>query len=440
MKCKKNYLKLFSLIFIILFCYVFQTIVYSAFSSTMNINGSAHARIEADVRITDFRLASTNNATSLYEEFGKNHIITDVNLNNSSSSITYYLEITNYGSVDVGIFDITVLPNEVNYSIKDYNLHDKICDDSGKCNNFAVKMYEITLTSTSTYSGSIQLNFDFRTYHKVTYTDIENNGYPTEVIDGGNLSITFTEKLKKVSILSNAVEIKYYDQISSGQTIIIESVSNNIEIKVSNSLVEIISGDLQTIGSEIAIGDEHFYVISSDEDSVTMLAKYNLAVGNICTSSSSCTPIENSSGNQEPEMIGYPTGGSYPRYGTTVFSSTNYWGSVSNGTYVYDSNSTLYNYVESYKTYLESQGAEIEEAHLIKKEELETLGCSSSSYSCSSAPSWVYATSYWSGSASASNYVWYVSSYGDFYDSYYSSSNFFGCRPVITLTLTTLEI
>ena len=110
MNGKKKYLKLFSLFFIILFCYVIQTIVYSAFSSTMKITGSAHSRIEADVRITDFRLASTNNATSSYEEFGKSHIITEVNLNNSSSSITYYLEITNYGSADVGIFDITGLP------------------------------------------------------------------------------------------------------------------------------------------------------------------------------------------------------------------------------------------------------------------------------------------------------------------------------------------
>ena len=134
MSKNKTYKKLFSFIFMILFLLFFQTMVYSAFSSTMNITGIAHSRVESDVRITDFRLASTNNATSLYEEFGKKHIITEVNLNNSSSSITYYLEITNYGSTDIGIFDITGLPNEVNYSIRDYNLHDKICDDSGKCN------------------------------------------------------------------------------------------------------------------------------------------------------------------------------------------------------------------------------------------------------------------------------------------------------------------
>ena len=162
MRENKNYKKIFSLIFMIIVFICFQTIVYSAFSSTMNISGIGISRVEANVRITDFRISTTNNATSSFEEFGKNHIVTEIDLLDSTSSITYYLEITNYGSTDVGIFNITGLPSGVNYSIKDYNLHDKICDDSGKCNNFAVKTYEITLTSTSTYSGSIQLNFDFR--------------------------------------------------------------------------------------------------------------------------------------------------------------------------------------------------------------------------------------------------------------------------------------
>ena len=201
---KKNKLKIISLIFIILLFICFQTIVYSSFSSTMNLTGTAHSRIETNVRITDFRLASTNNATSLYEEFSKNHIITNVDFKSSSSSITYYLEITNYGSVDIGIFDITGLPDGVNYSIKNYNLHDKICDDSGKCNSFIKKTYELTLTSTSTYSGSVQLNFDFRTYHKVTYTNINvDSSYPTEVIDGGNLNITFKEDIKNIDFIKH---------------------------------------------------------------------------------------------------------------------------------------------------------------------------------------------------------------------------------------------
>lgn len=41
----------------------------------------------------------------------------------------------------------------------------------------------------------------------------------------------------------------------------------------------IISGNGKDIGSEIACGTEHFYVIEDKEDSVRMLAKYNLDIG-----------------------------------------------------------------------------------------------------------------------------------------------------------------
>ena len=199
--------------------------------------------------------------------------------------------------------------------------------------------------------------------------------------------------------------------------------------------LDIINGNLETVGSEVAIGDEHFYIISNTDGEITMLAKYNLEVGNVCTSFSSCTLIENASGIQDLEMIGYPPDGSYPRYGTTAFSSTNYWSSTVSTypAYVYDSNSTLYNYVESYKTYLESQGVEIEEARLIKVEELEALGCSMDDLSCSEAPEWVYGTTYWSGSANGSSGILRVLS-----DSPFSSNDcfydyYFGVRPVIVL-------
>ena len=40
----------------------------------------------------------------------------------------------------------------------------------------------------------------------------------------------------------------------------------------------IVSGNGTDIGSEIACGTEHFYVIDSNDTSVRMLAKYNLLV------------------------------------------------------------------------------------------------------------------------------------------------------------------
>ena len=624
-------IKILSLIFIITFLMFFSTIVYSALYTTCNITGVAYSRVEADVRITNFMLASTNNATSSYEDFAKNHIVTEIDLTDTSSSLTYYLEITNYGSIDVGIFDITGLPTGLNYSIKDYSLHDKICDDTGKCNSFIKKTYELTLITTSTYTGSVQLNFDFRTYHTIEYINITNNNYPTEVIDGGTLNITFAEDLKRIQILSNDTELTYYSEVSNGQTISVNNITSDIEIKIKEQvanlvsgdidvvgsvicigdecfniisndgetvtllaqyslgtnyrqsttyskvsfatadgwdytpgpkeidiqtwssnpknyvnnyveylnselgddlvsgdlitltqlkslgctindsynytssitcadstyaewivngqswwtksayphfsdniykveqegafngnlytssngvrpvielsidkivlpLVKIVSGDMDTVGSEICISDECFYVISSDDDSVTMLAKYNLLVGNTYDNTNGVVALENPTGIQDSTAIGWFSGfsASNPIIGNVAFSSTNYWkSSVSSyPAYVYDSNSTIYLYVENYKTYLEGQGATIEGARLITYEELETLGCSGDDYACEEAPSWVYSTTYWSGSASDNSGVWMVDSYAVFGNGYYSSDSDRGVRPVITIPRT----
>ena len=203
-KNKHNTTKFFSIIMLIVFCFCFMTIAYSAINSTMTIKGDAYARSDADVRITDFKLASVNNATSSYEEFGKNHIVTEVNLS-SSSSVTYYLEITNYSSVDIGIFDITGLPSGVTYSIKNYNLKDKICDDSGKCSGFVKKTYEISLSSSSSYVGSIKLNFDFREYYKITYTNFSKS-YRSEFMAGDSFNIDLSyDNPRNVYVTGNGV-------------------------------------------------------------------------------------------------------------------------------------------------------------------------------------------------------------------------------------------
>ena len=44
---------------------------------------------------------------------------------------------------------------------------------------------------------------------------------------------------------------------------------------------KVVSGNGKDIGSEIACGTEHFYIINSNNDEIKMLAKYNLMVGNI---------------------------------------------------------------------------------------------------------------------------------------------------------------
>ena len=49
----------------------------------------------------------------------------------------------------------------------------------------------------------------------------------------------------------------------------------------ANDYCTVVSGDGKSIGSEIACGEEHFYIIDSDDNNVRMLTKYNLYDGYI---------------------------------------------------------------------------------------------------------------------------------------------------------------
>ena len=75
-----------------------------------------------------------------------------------------------------------------------------------------------------------------------------------------------------------------------------------------------------------------------------------------------------------------------------------------------------------------------------KQEELVALGCDASTEYCDSnetyggtAPSWVYQTSYWSGSADDDDDVWTVYSNGRFLDPNCFDDYRYGVRPVIIL-------
>ena len=186
-------------------------------------------------------------------------------------------------------------------------------------------------------------------------------------------------------------------------------------------------------GTVITIGTENFYVYKYSNNIVYAIAKYNLKVGGVYNDNNGSYTAYTSSevtNLQDPEMRGLIDGQSEWK-GTTPFSSDEIHGT----NYSSYEGSIVEGYVNEYKSKLEAIGAEIEEARLITKEELEGLGCSSSGYTCNSAPSFIYSTSYWSGSANDTNYVWYVSSRADFLYDYYTYSNFFGVRPVIGISI-----
>ena len=203
------------------------------------------------------------------------------------------------------------------------------------------------------------------------------------------------------------------------------------EVQDAPKAYEVLSGDLDTIGSLVKIANEEFYVIGQqDSTHVKLLSKWNLNVGPHAKGTAT--------GLQDSDVRGDRDDGG-TQYGNVVFSTTSYWKDgnklkeeygTSYPVYAFDDNSNVKQYVDNYVTYLNNQRAKVT-GRLISKEELETLGCDESNVTCSSAPEWVYQTSYWSGSVT-SNTVYSVFSFSDFVYGTYSNDGF-GVRPVIIL-------
>ena len=212
--------------------------------------------------------------------------------------------------------------------------------------------------------------------------------------------------------------------------------SSNVVVYPSGKTKDtVVTGDIVTIDTE------EFYVVKHDGNDLILLSHYNLNVG------SNKKPGA-TEGIQDSEVKGWLESGT--TYGNIEFSSTYYWNgkvgtdypgsyctsntytSGTNCTYVYDANSNLFQYVNTYKTYLEGKGATIKSARLLRIEEAFELGCGNGTWTCNNAPAFVKETSYWLGSPYNSYNVWRVGSEGYFsYYLYYD--DYFGVRPVIVI-------
>ena len=243
MNNKKKKLSIIAIISLILLLFAFSTTAYSAISSTVKITGNAYAKIESNIRITNFSINSTSNGVSNYEEFSKNTIQTEVILQ-ANSYISYNLEITNYGNIDMGILDITGLPENINYEIENYTLKDKICDDTGKCNNHAKKTYILKLYTTSaSFQGIVNLHFDFRPFYKITYVNFLKT-YKSEFIAGDHFFIDLAnENPTLVSVIGDSSPYYKYDD----GILEINNAESDIEIKaLSGTFTYDYTGEYQT--------------------------------------------------------------------------------------------------------------------------------------------------------------------------------------------------
>ena len=256
-------------------------------------------------------------------------------------------------------------------------------------------------------------------------------------------SISTKQTLSKNSTMPIKVRIEYRNDLAAsdlptGQVVLdLSLILEYIQSDGTGSSVTNGGVDLYAVGTEKCFGSECFYIISSDDNNVTLLAKYNLNVGDVMHTANNTSSIEFPTGLQDINSKGIKYDANnreeFPFTGITVFSNDEKKGEKYSS---YDG-SIVEEYVNNYSTYLTSQGVKIIESRLVTKDEVYNLGCGNNNYPlCVKAPSWVYSSSYWTMSLHPhmnESYLYVVTSDGNMSGAHVSL-NIFGVRPVIVIS------
>ena len=264
-------------VLVILSIVIFLTIGYAQFTTQLGIYGiSAIVRVHKDVRIGGIFLSNaTNDGISHYEEYNVKDIYSSVTLPNANSSITYDVKVLNLGNVEMGILNISGLPNNLTYSISNYNLEDPLCDDndSSQCKLGVEKTLHITISyKENGYDANntdypINLNFNFKRIYTITYNGFTSTtGLPTVILEDDAKSITFNNT---TGIPSNVLVVGATGNYIS-PTLTISDPSGNVTIYKKHLITYVLDGGTQALNQPTEI---------ASNESVTLLnptkEKYN---------------------------------------------------------------------------------------------------------------------------------------------------------------------
>ena len=421
------------------------TIAFAALSATLNIKGTAYLdaskwgiKFENLSEPVSVGTASVSGTAKIEETKSAEITGINVSLSTPGDKVVYTVDLVNEGTINAKIDKIE--KTELTSEQQKY-LTFKVTDKDGK---------------------------------EVSEGDILSAG------ETRNLTITieFIKDLTKEDLPTNASTISLSYKLNFVQT---DEKTTSAGQGTQQACTSFEKKDTYNVGDVIALCNtmdnksEDFYVIKDNGDTVTALAKYNLLVGNIAVwddnfvQVTSLTPISTSEEGYglQNSIAGYIeldsegmilnhtikggiafADGEESKKGNactdTLECYYGYWSDTSDnllskyGTSypanVFDSNSNLYKPLENYKTYLKNTlGKTSITTKLMTYEDLISLGCSGDDYSCTSAPSWVYSTNYWTASAKDSAGLWGVG-LGDRFD-FVNTVNpgVLGLRPVITI-------
>ena len=393
------------------------SVVYAALSTTLQINGNAEVLASSwDIHLDNIVL-NNQSATKTKPTITSSTTATfSTELSKPGDYYEFTVDVVNDGTIDAVINSVTKTP-ELTTTQKKY-LNYIVEYQNGE----AITTEQLVLKKTSV---RLKVRIEFR-------NDISASDLPA------------TSETLNLSFKVNYVQ--------SDENIENTTISNN------GHLLNFISGDINTIGSEISIGDEHFYLVKNDGTKAILFAKYNLYIGyQIDQSTGIFEELSDPTGIQDSRALGsqWDENGkatNFPWRATLPFGDSSYWWDEETSTYkdsyqinavesgvsrayVYGQESNFYKDVENYKKYIEYQGINVEAARLIKLSELIELGCNVADGSCPTEYPWLFNTASWTGTAYDGTYVHCLTSAGLLARSARHLDYITGVRPVLEISL-----
>lgn len=197
---KKNNKSFCFCIIVLVLTIVFLSIGFSAFQNKLAIeNINAKVRVDKDIRVMKVSVDNLNEATSYYEDYNTANISGSIELNNIDSYVIYEVEIFNFGNVIMGISSSSIDNENLKFEFLDYNLKDKICENS-QCSLGIKKKLKIKVSYKdgaiiNNGENKFVLSFKFGRIFNITYHNISNSDkLPNEIIEGDTLSLNIPNK------------------------------------------------------------------------------------------------------------------------------------------------------------------------------------------------------------------------------------------------------
>ena len=386
---------------LILVCVFTLTIAYAALSAVLTISGNARvSAADWDIYLANPKVTNGSATTIVPSIKTSSTVEFSTTLSMPGDFYEFTIDVVNGGSIDAMIENVVKTP--------------ELTADQAK-----FLKYEITYQNGESITTKQLLAKETTMPIKVRIEyrkDLVASDLPTgQVVLDLALSLEYTQSDGTASAVTN----------------------NGVYKPVSAN------GSLDAIGTIVTIGDQQFYTIGTEGDNVKLLSMYNLMVGNkvtafdLNTGDITMAPIANPTGLQSSDAIGVRVDENgmpahLPWIGTVAFATEDKHGT----NYSDYSGSLIETYVNDYEVAIEAMGVNVESARLITKDELvNTFGCNESENTCTgSAYPWIYATTYWSGSAADNDDVWGVVSDGFFVADVYDNDTAAGVRPVITIS------